>query len=269
MHGTGIPVPAKRLLGVGATRSIDVEEKNAVASANIANTSQTMGKNTKKGKVLQGQKKITASDRKNIDNIAELQKETTEAVNSEGRAESEGENVQGRSTPCGSSIFPGNRSDKSILRKLKMIKTRKGLMFEEDLSEEEKSLHEKQVDKYKHTHIGDKIVEASLTSSAKVGNNEANKAKILRYIYSKGYKILNIRDRGFARLELYFEDFREANRYLNDKGIEGQDKIVIFDIPRRAMYCRGIITGWDAEATLDELADAMVETRNVIEIERL
>lgn len=77
-----------------------------------------------------------------------------------------------------------------------------------------------------------------------MGNNKANKAKILRYVHSKGYKVSNIKDRGFAKIELYFDDYRKANKCLNDRGNEKQEKYVSFEILRRAKSCKGIISGW-------------------------
>lgn len=43
----------------------------------------------------------------------------------------------------------------------------------------------------------------------------------------------------------------------------------MLEIPSRAKTCKGIITGWDLGAPLDELLRAMVVTSNVKAVERL
>lgn len=74
-----------------------------------------------------------------------------------------------------------------------------------------------------------------------------------------------VRDRGYARLELIFDDCTKANRCLEDK--DSQE--MVFEIPGRAKTCKGVITGWDLECTLDELIDAMVNSTGVVSVERL
>lgn len=81
---------------------------------------------------------------------------------------------------------------------------------EVDRSEEEKAQRGRSENKYKHTQFGQKIVEASLIPSHKVSNNEANKARILRYIHSQGYKVASIKNSGYGRLDLFFNGYQEA-----------------------------------------------------------
>lgn len=88
--------------------------------------------------------------------------------------------------------------------------------------------------RYGHTHVGRKIVEASLIPSARAGNAEANKAKILRYAYGKGYCIDEIKDRGFAKVELSFPNAKEANRCLDDEWEEDREREVVFELPDTA-----------------------------------
>lgn len=64
------------------------------------------------------------------------------------------------------------------MKKFKMVKTRHGLKYDEDLTEDDKKQRITQEDLCKHTHIGVKTVEASLILSARAGNNEANKSII-------------------------------------------------------------------------------------------
>lgn len=66
------------------------------------------------------------------------------------------------------------------IRKYKMVRIKEGLKYEEDLTvQEKKQLHEDK-GRYRHTHVGRKLVEVSLIPSARLGNCEANKAKMLR-----------------------------------------------------------------------------------------
>lgn len=151
-----------------------------------------------------------------------------------------------------------------------MVRTRRGLVYEEDLSQSEKEALQEEVKKYDRRHVGRKIIEASLTPSAQVGGNEANKNKILRFLYGKGMKISEVKDRGYARVELGFENYHEANACLSDSVIrEAQREGIALEIPARAKICKGIVTGWDLGATLDELIDAMVVSSNVISLERM
>lgn len=151
------------------------------------------------------------------------------------------------------------------MKKYKMVRTKEGLRYEEDLTvQEKKQLHEDK-GRYRHTHVGRKLVEVSLIPSARLGNSEANKAKMLRYVHSKGYNVTEVRDRGYARLELIFDDCTKANRCLEDK--DSQE--MVFEIPGRAKICKGVIIGWDLECTLVELIDAMVNLTGVVSVERL
>lgn len=66
-----------------------------------------------------------------------------------------------------------------------------------------------------------------------------------------------------------FDSYYDANACLNKSVKRDDEKEGIFlEIPSRAKSCRGIITGWDLGATLDELLQAMVVTSNVLAIER-
>lgn len=93
------------------------------------------------------------------------------------------ENSGRMSTSTSSSeISCGERARREIrdrnMKKFKMVKTRHGLKYDEDLTEDDKKQRITQEDLYKHTHIGVKTVEASLIPSARAGNNEANKSII-------------------------------------------------------------------------------------------
>lgn len=74
-----------------------------------------------------------------------------------------------------------------------------------------------------------------------------------------------MKERGFAKLELKFKDYKETNKCLDDD----ETRKIVFELPGRARTCRGIIVGWDLEATLDELVDAMVDPSNIVSLERL
>lgn len=141
-------------------------------------------------------------------------------------------------------------------------------MYEEDIPKEQRDHKGKGEMLYKSGHLGPKIVEAYFIPSARSDNNEANRLRILKYVYDKRYKAVKISERGFARVELTFENFLDANSCLTDK-MGRAPKIVNFEIPERSKTCKGVVYGWDAVAPLDELVDSMSNTERVIEIERL
>lgn len=147
-----------------------------------------------------------------------------------------------------------------------MVRTEKrGLRYEADLSIQEKKYLEEDQKRYSGTHVGLKIVDAVLDPSARSGSSENNKAKILRYVYGRGYKVNEAKSRGFARLELLFANHIDANRILDDK----HSVNIAFRIPSRAKTCIGMINGWDLDAPLDELISVMVYLKDVLKVERL
>lgn len=143
------------------------------------------------------------------------------------------------------------------------------MKYEEDLTEEERAQRGKQGEIYKHTRNGLKVVEAFLAPSAKTSCKETNKVKMLNYVYEKGYKVIEINNSRVGRLDLFFDNFQEANRCSLDKKSGRLEKTVEFIIPNRIKRCKGVITDWGLEASLHDLVDSMVEISNILEIERL
>lgn len=69
----------------------------------------------------------------------------------------------------------------------------------------------------------------------------------------------DVKESGFGRVDLQFDDYQEANRCLRDKGAGGGvGKYINFIILNRSKRCKEIISGWDKRATLDELVSAML-----------
>lgn len=69
----------------------------------------------------------------------------------------------------------------------------------------------------------------------------------------------DVKESGFGRVDLQFDDYQEANRCLRDKGAGGGvRKYINFIIPNRSQRCKEIISGWDKRATLGELVSAML-----------
>lgn len=122
------------------------------------------------------------------------------------------------------------------LQRYKMLRTQAGLKYEVDLTEQEKKQYLHDERKYQHSHVGFKIVETSLIPSTRLSSRELNKAKILRYVRRRGYKVREVRE--FARVEFRFDSYLEANECHN--GNENQD--IIFEISGRAKTCKGVIT---------------------------
>lgn len=60
----------------------------------------------------------------------------------------------------------------------------------------------------------------------------------------------------------------EANECLDDK--EGRiKKIVDFKIPRENTQSKGVITEWDLEAPLGDLAETIEDQKGILRIERM
>lgn len=111
-------------------------------------------------------------------------------------------------------------------------------------------------------------MEATLVPSARVDSVMSNKIKIIKYINRKGYKVAEVKDKGYGRLELVFENMTEANRCLDDKeGKEG--KIIDFSIPRVNVASKGVVVDWDIQASLEEFVESLQDTTRMQKIERL
>lgn len=135
--------------------------------------------------------------------------QSREEDNSEGEVMSEDEEEGIRridESTSSSELSPMKKVGREIrernLKKYKMVKTRLGIKYTDDLTEEDKKFRDTQEDLYKHTHIGWKVVEASLIPSARASNSEANKGIILRYVHGQGYKVREAKESGpaFRRL---------------------------------------------------------------------
>lgn len=157
--------------------------------------------------------------------------------------------------------------EKEVAEKNKMIKIKGEWAYEEDLTEKDRDFLKTTEDRYKPGHVGFKIVEATLNPSARSGNNEANKLKIIRYVHEKKFRVESVKMMGFGKVELTFNDYRDANRCLADNNSGEQNRIIDFYITKRAKICKRVVSGWDINAYLDELAENLIYPNNIIEIE--
>lgn len=148
-----------------------------------------------------------------------------------------------------------------------MIKVKGEMFYEEDLTEEQKKiLDEKETKFYPNNHMGLKIVEATLHPSARVGNNESNRLRIIKYCNQRGYQGDIAKNRGFGKLDLIFRNIKDANNCLKDNHTS---KIVDFVIPNRAKTIKGLTTGWDNSGTLDKLYEAITNKESIIKLEKI
>lgn len=192
-----------------------------------------------------------------------------EERNNEGTMESDRDKENTRSLSINEISVRGTERKKTRqenLGKYKMVRTRRGLIYEVDLTEEEKGQLGKQEEKYKHTHVGVKIIEASLILSVRVSNNETNKAIILRYCMNKVTGFHKSLIAGLAGW--HFESYQETNKCLKDKGLVEGEVYIKFSIPDRLKRCKGIITAWDMRPMFDR-AESLVINNNIVETERL
>lgn len=79
-----------------------------------------------------------------------------------------------------------------------------------------------------------------------------------------------MKESGFGKVDLIFDNYRDANRCLKDKGEGGRmGKYMNFSIPNRSKSAKGIVSGWNKHGTLDELVAAMCDTEGILEIEHV
>lgn len=225
------------------------------------------------GKEEEGKQIVMAS--KELIDAMECEVRTASEESSEGEIVSDEKRSTTKSTlSLSSEISEEERIRRQIrernLKKHRMMRTKRGLKYETDLTEEDRKYMNKREDEYKHSHIGIKVVKASLIPSARDNNNELNKSTILGYVYSQGYRVVEVKESGFGRVDLIFENGRDANRCLRDNG-EGGGMMgkFNFSIPNRSRRFKGIVAGWNRHGTLDELVSAMVDSSGILEVEHM
>lgn len=76
----------------------------------------------------------------------------------------------------------------------KMVRSQNTLKYEEELTEQERSVMLQSESKFSSGHVGRKIVDGFLLPSATVGNAEACKQRIMKYVHSRGYRILRAKE---------------------------------------------------------------------------
>lgn len=92
--------------------------------------------------------------------------------------------------------------------------------------------------------------------------------KITNFIVKKGIKVDSVKGCGFGKAEVTFRDIVQANRCLElDKNSE--NPLVKFVILNRIRKCKGIIKDWDNDMPLDELASAIENSKNILQLERM
>lgn len=109
---------------------------------------------------------------------------------------------------------------------------------------------------YSSNHKGDIILELNLSSKYKLKSKIQNNLKIAAFIHSKGIKVKSMKVMGFNKTEIKFRNFIEANRCLDTVKKQPERKIEA-RIPRKITRRKGIITNWDKELPLHELAEAL------------
>lgn len=247
----------RRESGAQLASSDHVIDDTSVCSSEI----ELVGENKDKkecGKVNITYKDIPVSDDEKLSEIKVTieRKETAEAAIMEMEMESgeaaavseenssdgvintdEEGDIGNTSSPALSEVSAGEQVRRTIYRenlnKFKMVRTREGrLKYEVDLTEEEKRQMERREERFNHTHVGFKDVEASLIPSIRVNNNDTtNKGIIMRYVHRKSYKITHAIKSDFGRLDLHFDSYEEANKCLSDRGTVDGQAFISFSIP--------------------------------------
>lgn len=197
--------------------------------------------------VIEGENGLIAMASRELVAVMKCDNQTVNDENSEGEVVSEEERRRSEKSSSTTShkIPEEERIRRQIrernLKKHRMV-TRRGLIYEADLTEEDRKYLSKRDDEYKISHISIKVVEASLIPSVRDNNNEANKSSILGCVHSQGHKVVEVKESGYGRVDLIFENYRDANRCLKDKGEGGGvGKYINFSILNRSKQSKGIV----------------------------
>lgn len=140
------------------------EEKHvgAVMECEVASKASEMSNNF--GFVIAGESRQIAMVSRELVAVMECANQTVSDENSEGEVVSEEERRSSEKSSSTSSyeISEEERIRRQIhkrnLKKHKMVKTRRGLVYETDLTEEDRKYLGKRDDEYKYSHIGIKVV---------------------------------------------------------------------------------------------------------------
>lgn len=122
--------------------------------------------------------------------------------------------------------------------------------------------------RFAHSHKGELIVEAMLDPKVRSNNRDTNTVKIIQYLRRIGCNFDRIKNSGYGKAEVKFFDIKNANKCLDINKHES-DKTIDFYIPNRVKRCRGIISDWDRDMTLQELAEAIDDNKRIIQLERM
>lgn len=238
--------PARKKGGIVNKDTSVQKNVGVVKECEVALNANQTNRNTP-GVVIEGEGWSVAMASRELVADMEYENQTMSDENSEGEVVSEEEKRSSeKSSSTASFEFPEEERIRRQIReknltKHRMVKTRRGLIYEADLTEEDRKYLGKQDDEYKYSHIGFKVVEASLIPSVRDNNNEANNSMILGYVYSQGYKVMEVKESGYGRVDLVFDNYHEANKCFRDKGEEGgTGKFINFSIPNRSKRSKGI-----------------------------
>lgn len=92
--------------------------------------------------------------------------------------------------------------------------------------------------------------------------------KIIQYLRKIGCNFEKIKNNGFGKAKITFFDTKNANKCLEISRKE-INKTIDFYIPNRVKRCRGIISDWDRDIPLHELAEAIDDNRRIIRLDRM
>lgn len=132
-------------------------------------------------KGMEGEDSKTTMALKSLGESMECGERSAEEDSSEGElvSEEDGRSTSRSTVSLSSEVSEEEKMRRQLrednLKKHRMIRTKGGLKYEVDITEEDIKSLKHQLDEYKHTHIGVKVVEASLIPSARNANNESNR----------------------------------------------------------------------------------------------
>lgn len=117
---------------------------------------------------------------------------------------------------------------------------------------------------------GEAIIGVKLRDKYCCKNKEANSFKIMSILKKEKFLVYRITPRGFNTAEVMFHNTHEANRCIDRYNIMSeQDKRLDISLINKNMRSKGIIKDWDRSSSLQELIEAIDDTRGIVSIERM
>lgn len=171
----------------------------------------------------------------------------------------------------------GQKRDKNkemdrVGKRNKMVKHESSLRYIEEIKNYEEVIRKKNSNKegkkFGVAHRGALILEAVLNPNLRTGDKNVNMVKITQHIKRLECSIEKVKSSGFKRAEITFIDGKNANKCIERCNKDMKQSAQVY-ILTRAQRIKGIIKDWDLDMPLHELAEAIEENKDIIQLERM